>query len=57
MYLQDGKLLRDINEVNEDFKYLKTIKNDSKIKYKRFYQKVALKDLKMHYTEAKLVKC
>ena len=40
---------------NPLFTYLKTLKKDSTLEYKKITSKVTLKDLKMHYTEAKLV--
>jgi len=40
---------------NSDFAYLQTIKNGSNIDYKKITSKVSLKNLKTHYTEAKLV--
>ena len=40
---------------NSDFIYLQNIKNGSKLNYKKITSKVSVKDLKTHYTEARLV--
>jgi len=42
-------------KINNDFTYLQTLKKDSILKYKKIYSKVTMKNLKTHYTEAKLV--
>ena len=41
---------------NKNHTYLKTLKNNSIIKYKSISSKLTLKGIKLHYSEAKLVK-
>jgi len=38
-----------------NYTFLLTIKNKSKVNYNKITAKVSIKDLKSHYTEAKLV--
>ena len=40
---------------NKDYQYLQTIKQNVIIPYKTIYSKVAVKNVKQHYTEARLV--
>jgi len=40
---------------NKEFQYLQTIKQNNNIKYNKMMSKVTLKNIKMHYTEARLV--
>lgn len=49
------KIVGGYEEENCNFAYLQTIKQDSLINYKKITSKVTLKNLKTHYTEAKLV--
>jgi DNA topoisomerase-1 len=49
------KIVGGYERENPLFAYLQTIKNDSVIEYKKITSKVTLKNLKSHYTEAKLV--
>jgi len=42
-------------KINNDFTYLQTLKKGSILKYKKICSKVTMKNLKTHYTEAKLV--
>ena len=49
------KIVGGYERENPIFAYLQTIKNNSVIDYKKITAKVTLKNLKTHYTEAKLV--
>ena len=49
------KIVGGIERDNPIFVYLQTIKNKSIIDYKKISSKVSVKNLKTHYTEAKLV--
>ena len=49
------KVVGGYEKVNEDYAFLKTIKNGSELEYKKVVAKVSMKELKTHYTEAKLV--
>ena len=49
------KKVSGYEEVSPDFAYLQNIKNETIIEYKKIVCKVTMKDLKTHYTEAKLV--
>ena len=49
------KVVGGYEKENPIFSYLKTLKKNSVLEYKKITSKVSLKDLKMHYTEAKLV--
>ena len=49
------KVVAGYEEENPYFTYLQTLKKGSVLEYKKITSKVSLKDLKMHYTEAKLV--
>ena len=40
---------------NKEFQYLQTIKQNNNINYNKIMSKVTLKNIKMHYTEARLV--
>jgi len=42
-------------KINNDFTYLQALKNGSTLKYKKICSNVTMKNLKSHYTEAKLV--
>jgi len=48
------KKVAGYEETNKDFGYLQTLK-EGQIDYKKIVSKVTMKDLKSHYTEAKLV--
>ena len=43
------------DDVKSDYTYLQTLKNECKIDYKKIMAKVTMKDLKGHYSEARLV--
>lgn len=49
------KIISGYDEENKYYTYLLSIKQDLIVKYKKIINKVTMKDLKMHYTEAKLV--
>lgn len=49
------KKIMGYEEENKEFSYLKTIKQETKIDYNKITSKMTMKELKMHYTEAKLV--
>jgi DNA topoisomerase-1 len=40
---------------NKEYQYLQTIKQEAVLPYKKMVSKVILKDIKMHYTEARLI--
>ena len=49
------KIVRGYDKENPEFHFLQTIKNKAEVKYNKIMAKVSIKDLKSHYTEAKLV--
>ena len=49
------KMVRGYEKENPEFQFLQTIKNKAIVQYNKIMAKVSLKDLKSHYTEAKLV--
>ena len=49
------KIVNGCEEVNKEFVFLQTLKQGSIMKYKKITAKVSMKDMKSHYTEAKLV--
>ena len=49
------KAVAGYEKINEDFTYLQTLRKNATIEYKKITSKVSMKDLKTHYTEAKLV--
>jgi DNA topoisomerase-1 len=49
------KIVNGVEEVDKEFAYLQAIKQQSIIKYNKITAKHSLKELKTHYTEAKLV--
>jgi DNA topoisomerase-1 len=49
------KVVDGVEDNNKEFNYLQTLKNSSILNYKKISSKVSMKDLKTHYTEAKLV--
>ena len=49
------KAVAGYEKVNEEFAYLQTLRKNAVIEYKKMISKVSMKDLKTHYTEAKLV--
>ncbi len=49
------KIVNGCDEVNKEFVFLQTLKQSSIMKYKKITAKVSMKELKTHYTEAKLV--
>lgn len=55
MLFSGWKMVNSCEEVNKEFVYLQTLKPNSVVKYKKIAAKVSVKQLKTHYTEAKLV--
>jgi DNA topoisomerase-1 len=49
------KIVRGYDKENPEFQFLQTIKNNAVVNYNKITAKVSVKDLKSHYTEAKLV--
>ena len=49
------KIVAGYEEINAEYTYLQTLKQNTKINYNKITSKVSMKDLKSHYTEAKLV--
>jgi DNA topoisomerase-1 len=49
------KIVRGYEKENPEFKFLQTMKNNSIVQYNKIACKVSIKELKSHYTEAKLV--
>jgi len=49
------KIVNGVEEQNKEFTYLQTLKPHSVLPYKKITAKVSMKELKSHYTEAKLV--
>lgn len=49
------KIVAGYEKINNDYSYLNMLKNGSEVEYKKVIAKVSMKDLKTHYTEAKLV--
>lgn len=49
------KIVKGINDDKSYFDYLKTLENGQELNYKKVISNFTLKDLKMHFTEAKLV--
>ena len=49
------KIVGGYEKINKTYRYLQTIQNGSNIVYKKIVSKLTMKDLKSHYTEAKLV--
>ena len=49
------KIVKGYEKENNEYAYLNTLKTDTKVEYNKIYSKVSMKDLKSHYTEAKLV--
>jgi len=49
------KIVRGYDKENPEFQFLQTIKNNAIVNYNKITSKVSVKDLKSHYTEAKLV--
>ncbi len=49
------KVVAGYEEVSKDYHFLLTLKKGSVIPYNKIVSKVSMKDLKSHYTEAKLV--
>ena len=48
-------MVRGYEKENPEFQFLQTLKNKSIVHYNKIVAKVSVKDLKSHYTEAKLV--
>jgi len=51
----NSKNIKEAEKDEKEYNYLQTIKQDMKIIYKKITSTITLKDLKHHYTEAKLV--
>ena len=49
------KIVKGYSKENPEFQFLQAIKNNSIVNYNKIVSKVSIKDLKSHYTEAKLV--
>ena len=49
------KIVKGVEETNQLYTFIQTIKANNEINYNKINSKVTLKDLKSHYTEAKLV--
>ena len=49
------KIVKGYDKENPEFQFLQTIKNKANVTYNKIVSKVSIKDLKSHYTEAKLV--
>ena len=49
------KIVKGYSKENPEFQFLQAIKNNSIVNYNKIASKVSIKDLKSHYTEAKLV--
>lgn len=49
------KIVAGYEKETIEYKYLQTLKNKSKLNYNKVTSKVTMKELKTHYTEAKLV--
>jgi DNA topoisomerase-1 len=49
------KIVDGYDKLNNDYAYLQTLKPENKIEYKKITAKVTMKNIKSHYTEARLV--
>ena len=49
------RIVNGCEEISKEFVYLQTLKPNSVVKFKKITAKVSMKELKPHYTEAKLV--
>ena len=49
------KIIKGYDKENPEYTFLQNIKNNSIVHYNKVISKVSIKDLKSHYTEAKLV--
>lgn len=49
------KIVDGYEKINNDYAYLQTLKPENKIEYKKITSKVTMKNIKSHYTEARLV--
>jgi len=49
------RIVKGCEDISKEFVYLQTLKPQSIVKFKKITAKVSLKELKAHYTEAKLV--
>ena len=49
------KIVDGYDKLNNDYAYLQTLKPENKIEYKKITSKVTMKNIKSHYTEARLV--
>ena len=52
---QGWRIVNGCEELSKEFAYLQTLKPHSLVKFKKITAKVSMKELKAHYTEAKLV--
>jgi len=49
------KIVRGYDKENPEYQFLQTLKNKAIVNYNKIIAKVSVKDLKSHYTEAKLI--
>ena len=49
------KIVDGYDKLNNDYAYLQNLKSENKIDYKKITSKVTMKNIKSHYTEARLV--
>jgi len=49
------KIVKGYEKENNEYAYINTLKTNTELEYNKIYSKVSMKDLKSHYTEAKLV--
>ena len=49
------KIVDGYDKLNNDYAYLQTLKPETKIDYKKITSRVTMKNIKSHYTEARLV--
>ena len=49
------KMVRGYEKENPEYQFLQTLKNNAIVNYNKITAKVSVKDLKSHYTEAKLI--
>ena len=49
------KIVDGYDKLNNDYAYLQSLKPDTKIEYKKIISKVTMKNIKSHYSEARLV--
>lgn len=49
------KIVKGYEIENKEYSFLNTLKTETNVEYNKIYSKVSMKDMKSHYTEAKLV--